>query len=92
MSPLVEQMLESTLELVELEDLFSRDCACASDHIGIAPCTKRVVARKTVECAGLDFLICRASYKWNLYVMADPERVCAGCNRDSDECWTIRPV
>lgn len=96
MSPIVEQMLESThtrdLELVELEDLFTKDCECESDHINIAPCTKIIVARKTTAC-GTDILICSASYAWNMIRMADSQkRRCAECGSTLFECWKIRPV
>lgn len=97
MNPLVEQMLNATVsndvERRLLEDLFEQEAKCASAHSGSGTsCTIRVVARKTTECGALDFLICEASYKWNRYVMSDPDRVCAGCDRDSIECWTIRPI
>lgn len=94
MSPIVEQILEAThtrdLELVELEDMFAKDCECESDHFGIAPCTKIVVARKMTAC-GYDFLICSVSYAWNLRRVA-LERTCAGCGELTSECWTIRPI
>lgn len=97
MNPLVQDMLNTVAgqdtELVFLEGLLEDDCKCAANHVDTGTsCTVRVVARKTTECGGLDFLICEASYKWNRYVMADPDRVCAGCDRDSLECWTIRPI
>ena len=96
MNPLVEQMLNATVsndvETRLLEDLFEQEAKCASNHTNGETCTVRVVARKTTECGGLDFLICEVSYKWNRYAMADPGRGCAGCGRDSIECWTIRPI
>lgn len=97
MNPLVEQMLNATVsndvETRFLEDLFEHEAKCEADHEGTGMiCRVRVVARKTTDCDGKDFLICGSSYKWNRYVMADPDRVCAGCEQDSMKCWTIRPI
>lgn len=96
MYPLVEQMLvaqhRNDLELGILEQTFEHEAKCQSSHEDNSICSVRVVATKRVGCEHRDFLICASSYRWNMESQAGPNRVCASCEKDTAECWTIRPI
>lgn len=98
MSPIVEQMLEAThtrdLELVELEDLFAKDCECESPHNYTPYCSGSACYRVT-SCKR-DSNTCKSSVDDPITGtrarMNRPGMRCSSCNNFASECWTIRPI
>lgn len=87
----------SVVETVLLDEMLDRECACESAHgncldfPGGDICTVEVVARKTV--CDSSFLICDASYRWNLEVVGIfGDEPCDGCYRPLGDCWSVIPV
>ncbi|QOC59447.1 hypothetical protein SEA_LIFES_105 [Microbacterium phage Lifes] len=94
MNPLVEQMLESTLELIELEDLFAKDCECENLHQLTSRCSKQVVYMVT-GCRGAS-KHCESAVETPVTgvrarMMRDSHK-CRSCGKSASECWTIRPI
>lgn len=74
-----------------LEELFADEIKCESKHSIQKVCTHEVVALKSSIC-GAHFLICSASYHYNLDSLENGVFDCSGCGNPAQECWTIRPI
>ncbi|USH44560.1 hypothetical protein SEA_CASSITA_107 [Microbacterium phage Cassita] len=98
MNPLVEQMLEATntrdLELIELEDLFAKDCECESNHKYTPYCSGSPCYRVT-SCV-VEYIVCKSSVddpiSGTKARMSRPGLRCDACWNLASECWTIRPI
>lgn len=55
-------------------------------------CSKRVVARKYMDCDKRSFFICLNSYVWNVRAIEDEDSYCDGCERVVRDCWKVTPV
>lgn len=88
MNPLIEKMLESTVETYLLEDLFEQEAECESRYHW-SQCTETVTHRGG-NCKRLRNICDDAAQ----YVRDGIESSdwCEDCQRDCAVCWTIRPI
>lgn len=94
MNPLVEQMLNTTVETRLLEDLFEHEAKCQSAHkAAILPgCSREVVSVNIRSCDGNSTLYCRVADESGKRAIENRTHTCMHCKRSIAECWTIRPI
>lgn len=87
-SPRLDTVAGQDTELVFLEGLLNDDCKCEGIDHDTGPCTVKVTHRYT--CCEVSKNVC--SLFATEAIMQRTLYVCAGCGRNAEDCWTIRPI
>lgn len=66
-------------------------CESRHDPKQVPVCTVEVVAIKSRHCSK-PFLICQASYEYNLRIISGARYYCSDCGENVYDCWKVTPV